>query len=346
MPEPATPDRSDAIPGRTDAAASRRTFLKAAGAGVAGAALATLGTPVPAMGAARGRAPRWSPDPWGRLEAVADGCWALVSTPLAGGAESRRTLCNGGLIAGRDGVMAVEAFASVEGAAWLADEALRLTGMRPTHVVLTHYHGDHVSGGAGYLLGGEVPRLMATRTTRRLMAEQEAALPDDRAEARPLLMPDVVLPDAVLPDAGEHTTVDLGGRVVRLTPRRGHTPSDLVIETDSVIFPGDLIWNGMFPNYMDAIPSELAGHVRALRSQGADLYVSGHGELASTADLDRYIDLLDHVEAAARRAIADGRPLTEAAAEYVVPAALGNWHMFSPRYPAVAFSAWARELTG
>ena len=332
-------------PTGVDVTPSRRNFLITAGAGVAGATLATLALPTAAMGAtipatAAARSTRRAGEPWGRLEPVADGCWALVSTPLAGGAESRRTLCNGGIIAGREGVMAVEAFASMEGAAWLSDEALRLTGMRPTHVVLTHYHGDHVSGGAGYLLGGEAPRLMATRTTRRLMAEQEAALADDRTDARPLLMP-----DTVLPDEGEGTDIDLGGRAVRITPRRGHTPSDLVIRTDSVIFTGDLVWNAMFPNYMDAIPLELSRHVRALRSQRADVYVSGHGALSEAADLDRYIDLLDDVEAAARQALTAGRPLGEAAAEYAVPPSLGDWHLFSPRYPEVAFLAWSRELT-
>ncbi len=332
---------------------SRRAFLRRAGAGVAGAAL--LGVPgpgnalSPSPGPSPSRSPSPSPggrgaagmrpEPWGRLEPVGDGLWAMLSSPLVDHPRARLTLCNGGIIAGRDGVLVVESFASPEGASWLAGEALRLTGLRPTHVVLTHYHGDHVGGGAGFLRGGDAPRYMATGTTRRLMAEQEATLAADRTGARLLLMPDVVLEDA-----GDGVEIDLGGRTVRLTPRRGHTPSDLVVEADDVLYAGDLIWAGMFPNYMDAIPSELTTHVRALRDRRARVYVSGHGALASGADLDRYIDLLDHVEAAARRAIDAGRPLDEAGAEYTVPPALGAWHMFSPRYPEVAFRAWAREL--
>ena len=42
-----------------------------------------------------------------------------------------RTFSNGGLVAGRDGVLAVEGFASEEGSGWLAEEARRLTGRRP-----------------------------------------------------------------------------------------------------------------------------------------------------------------------------------------------------------------------
>jgi glyoxylase-like metal-dependent hydrolase (beta-lactamase superfamily II) len=309
----------------------RRTFLRtaAAAAVLGGATSVHAAAPRPAGARA---------EPWGRLEPVGDRVWAMVSTPLVDHPAARRTLCNGGIVAGREGVLVVEAFASPEGAAWLSDEALRLTGMRPTHVVLTHYHGDHVSGAAGYLLAGSRPEIMATRTTRRLIAEQEAGLPGDRPRARPLLLPDRLL-------AGdEPTELDLGDRSVRIVPRRGHTPSDLVIAVDGISFPGDLVWNGMFPNYMDAIPGELSAHVRALRNEPVARWVSGHGEVAGGADLDRYIDLLDHVEAAARRALETGRPLAEAAADYTVPASLGEWHMFSPRYPEVAFRAWQREL--
>ncbi len=93
-------------------------------------------------------------------------------------------------------------------------------------------------------------------------------------------------------------TIDLGGRTVRLVGRRGHTPSDLVIRAGGVVFAGDLVWNGLFPNYTHAIPPALAEHVRALRDAGADVWVSGHGELTDAADLARYIDLLDHIGAA------------------------------------------------
>ena len=86
-------------------------------------------------------------------------------------------------------------------------------------------------------------------------------------------------------------------------------------------------------------------HVRALRDQQADVYVSGHGELSRADDLARYIDLLEHVEAAARRAIEAGTPMEQAAARYTVPDSLGEWFMFSDRYPELAFRAWERALS-
>lgn len=321
----------------------RRSFLRTAGAlgAAAGAGLflrTTAAATTSRADAPSGGTRRRPAEPWGRLERVAPETWALVSTPRNDHPDARRTLCNGGIVAGRDGVAVIEGFASPAGAAWMAEQAVRLTGRRPTHVVITHFHGDHTGGTAGYVRGPEIPAVLATATTRRLLAEQAAGHDPARREARPLLLPDTVLPD----EADE--VLDLGGRSVRLVGRRGHTPSDLVVHAGGVLFAGDLVWNGLFPNYTHAIPPELGEHVRALRDLDADVYVSGHGGLTRADDLARYIDLLDHVEAAARRAIEAGVPVEEAAADYTVPEGLGEWYMFSDRYPAVAFRAWERAL--
>ena len=74
-----------------------------------------------------------------RIERIADGVWAVISTPLKDGGRHFTTTSNGGIVAGRDGVLVVEGFYTAEGGAWLAEQARRLTGREPTHVVVTHY---------------------------------------------------------------------------------------------------------------------------------------------------------------------------------------------------------------
>jgi glyoxylase-like metal-dependent hydrolase (beta-lactamase superfamily II) len=140
--------------------------------------------------------------------------------------------------------------------------------------------------------------------------------------------------------------VILGSRRVRVSSRRGHTPSDLTIEVDDprVVFCGDLVRNEMLPNYMDAIPTRLADACRDLLADRDAICVPGHGALADYEETRKFLALIDDVGAAARNAFERGVPLAEAGAEYEVPAELGEWFMFSPRYYEVAFGAWYKEL--
>jgi glyoxylase-like metal-dependent hydrolase (beta-lactamase superfamily II) len=144
------------------------------------------------------------------------------------------------------------------------------------------------------------------------------------------------------------TTIDLGNRRVRIVPRSGHTDSDLTLEIDdpSVVFCGDLVWNAMFPNYVDAIPSRLAASVKALRRDRKTTYVPGHGALAREAELDRYVAMLGEVEQAARRAHTQGTSAADAGAAFTLPASLGEWALFNKVFFERAFAAWYRELSG
>lgn len=310
---------------------TRRRFIQRTGSCAAHLGLMAAASPLFSrrLWASQERFPVVASEPWGRLEQVAEGIWALVSTPL----EDRTTLCNGGIIAGRSGVAVIESFASDEGARWMAAQALQLTGKMPTHVILTHYHGDHSGGLRGAADAGD-PEIVSTPVTRDLIEERNSEPPVD------------VLVDARLIAGQRSWEFDLGGRSVHVVPRRGHTDSDLSVQVydPNVVFCGDLVWNGMFPNYVDATPSRLSGAVQMLRAMNAETYVPGHGALADAQEMDRYIDLLDDVEAAARRAVEVGMSAEEAGTAYTIPEALGAWTLFSPTYFARAIGAWMSEL--
>jgi glyoxylase-like metal-dependent hydrolase (beta-lactamase superfamily II) len=275
-------------------------------------------------------------EPFGNLERVADGVWALISTPLSG---DRTTISNGGLIVGRNAVLAIEGFNQPQGAQWLAGKARELTGRWPTHVAVTHYHADHANGVAGYLAGADHPELRATRRTRDLVVERNQPADPARVAA---------LGQAVFIAAEEPSTLDLGGRIARVVPRRGHTESDVSIELDdpSIVFCGDLFWNAMFPNYVDAIPTQLSQSVRALRRTRDTVYVPGHGSLGKAGEYDRYIAMIDEVERGARAAYAKDLSPADGAATFTLPPSLGDWTLFSKAFYERAFNAWYRELKG
>ena len=264
------------------------------------------------------------------MEEVGEGLWALISTPL----EDRTTLSNGGILRGVRETLVVESFASEEGARWMVEQSRELTGRAPDHVVLTHYHGDHTAGLAGY--GDISPNVYVTAATRdRLLAGGRL----EGAQAR-------LLEGALVVEEGAPMEIDLGGRSARVYPRTGHTDSDLTVELEepSIVWCGDLVWNGMFPNYMDATPSKLSHSVRDLRRDRATRYVPGHGPMATPRELDTFIDVLDHIEEAGRRAHERGMSAADAAAEYVFPEAFGEWMLFNPRYHETAIGAWLKEL--
>jgi len=318
---------------------SRREFLARSGSCAAHLALAAAVAP-DALRAAWARTPLGpvvAREPFGNLEQVADGIWALVSTPLGG---DRTTLSNGGIIAGRNGVLAVEGFNQPAGARWLAAKARELTKRWPTHVVVTHYHSDHANGVAGYAAEGATdtrPTVRATERTRELVLQRNQPADAARTEA---LQHAVVLPPT------EPTTLDLGGRVVRIVPRGGHTDSDVSLEVDdpSIVFCGDLVWNAMFPNYVDAVPTRLAASVKALRRDRRTTYVPGHGALAREAEFDRYVAMLGEVEQAARRAHLQGTPAADAGAAFALPPSLGEWTLVNQVFFERAFAAWYKEL--
>jgi glyoxylase-like metal-dependent hydrolase (beta-lactamase superfamily II) len=204
--------------------------------------------------------------------------------------------------------------------------------------VLTHYHADHANGLAGYLEGA-APAIHATRVTEELVLERNQPADPARATA---------LGGAIALDGTSDTTVDLGGRRVRLVPRAGHTASDVSIELDDpgIVFGGDLLWNAFFPNYVDATPTLLARTVSALRRNPDTIYVPGHGSIARRPEFDRYVAMLNEVERATREAHGKGTPAREAAAGYRLPPSLGEWHVFAPAFIERAFEAWYKELAG
>ncbi|MCC7053942.1 MAG: MBL fold metallo-hydrolase [Gemmatimonadaceae bacterium] len=313
---------------------SRRGFLGSCAAHLALAACAPAAAR--AMWIGRARHVTVAAEPWGRLEQVAPGTWALVSDPLSG---DRTTLANGGIIAGRNGVMVVEGLFTSQGARWLSSQARQLTGRWPTHVVLTHYHSDHANGVDGHIATGFPTRVCTTAATRaQVLAKNLPAVESRTAALRDAL---ILAPDAA-------TDIDLGQRRVRIVPRAGHTTSDVSIELDdpSVVFTGDLVWNGMIPNFVDALPTELTRQVRALRRDRRTTYVPGHGPVADSAAIDRYLAVLGEIEVAARAAFRAGTAPADAGRAFRLSPSLGEWALFGPTFHERAFAAWARELGG
>ena len=273
---------------------------------------------------------------WAHIDAVGENIWAVMSTPETG---SFVTLCNGGIIAGRERVLVFEGFGSAEGAAWVAEQARSLTSRAPTDVIVSHKHGDHHAGLGGFGTGIDRPTVWATASTR------DEVLSGNAHEAPEMLESATVL-------AGDRpTTIDLGGRSVVVAPYSGHTASDVIATVDETTFCGDLLWIDMVPNYIHATPIELGRSVDEMLAAQTTMMVPGHGPLPDAGALEEYQLLLDVIETEGRRSFEAGQTPEEAAAGYTPPETLRTWSAFGSLEPDQiagiflgGFLAWHRQL--
>ena len=293
--------------------------------------------------------------PFARVDKIGDGVWSVVSTPLQG---DLTTVSNGGIIAGDDAVLVIEGFQSVEGGAWLRDLCKDLTGRYPTHVVLTHYHPDHSNGLPGYFDGASAPAVISTAGTRDLLIKMYDSLstqPKGNTGLSDVSVPGVapvvgvagIVPATVLNDDTQTATLDLGGKKITMSAHVGHTPSDMSIALDDphVTWCGDLFFNGMFPNYVDAVPIALGKTCKGLLADANTVYIPGHGAVANDAQIKKYLALLETVEEAARAGLKSGKSPKEIAESFEVPQSLGQWFVYDPSLYEIAFTAWQRNIS-
>ncbi len=272
-----------------------------------------------------------STEKWARLEEIAPGIWAVISTAFS--SKDFTTVCNSGIIAGKKGTLVIEGTMSPKGAQWISAQAEKLTGRAPTDLVVSHFHGDHVNGHPGY----PKPRTWVTPSTR-------AAAEKNFIKAKP---PIAKFHDVQALSTTEPTQIDLGGRTVTITPRSGHTASDVTIEISDpqVIWTGDLYFNRIFPNYGDAIPDQLNDFAKHLHDMdNSAIIVPGHGPIADQAAIKVYREFLQEIENASKAAYKTGAPAKEAAKAYQLPKNLDDWLVWSPSNISRAFDAWYRIL--
>lgn len=162
-----------------------------------------------------------------------------------------------------DGVVVTDPI-NTEAALWLRSEIKKLTDQPITHLIYSHSHGDHASGGAAF---GEVPNVIA-------QANAPASI-------------DGVVPSMRIAQA---TTVKVGGKTIELSPLgpgHGNDLMAIVVQPESVGFVVDAVASKRLP-YRDFGRSNVDDWINQVRNVEAlefDIFAGGHGPLGVKEDV-------------------------------------------------------------
>lgn len=288
--------------------------------------MALLALALAAVAAAQAPQP---PVPMFTLHRVAPSVWAAIAGPRS------KAGANAGFVVGRRAILVVDTFENVEAAQQLLAAIHGISPLPIRYVVNTHYHIDHVTGNGVFAAAGAT--IMAQTNVRRWARTDNLKFfgPNPTAAQRAWVA-GITLPEITY-DRG--VNIYLGGIMAEVRYRPGHTGGDSVvtIPAANVVFTGDMLWNHMLPNLIDASTAPLIATLDGfLRDHPRAVFIPGHGEVAHAAEVKAMRDFLAVLRADVGRAEHAGK--TEAALTDEVMAELkpvygdwGLWSYFAPR---------------
>jgi glyoxylase-like metal-dependent hydrolase (beta-lactamase superfamily II) len=254
-----------------------------------------------------------------RPEEVAPGVWMVQGANALGSSANRNFISNAAFVITREGVLVVDALGSPVLAQELVAAIGRITPQPIRHLVVTHYHADHVYGLQVFkALGATVTAhaagqayLHSEAATQRLQASREELSPWVDANTRLVAAERWV---------NEPLQFSLGGVEVHLLPAGpAHTPEDLVVwlPQQGVLIAGDLVFRGRLPFVGQADSRRWVQALDRLIAFKPRLIVPGHGPASTSAESDLLLtrDYLQYLRQAMGEAARNLEPFEEAYAK-------------------------------
>ena len=248
--------------------------------------------------------------------AVAPGVWMVQGLSALGSSANRNFISNAGFVVTSAGVVVIDALGSPELARELRAEIARATPLPVTHVVVTHYHADHIYGlqvfkdeGASVVAHRQALLYLNSDTAQqRLVASREELFPWVDENTR------LVPADRWIEGPA---TLQVGDTTLELQPvGPSHTPEDLAVwlPQRQVLFAGDLVFRGRIPFVGQADSAHWVQALDTLLGFDARVVVPGHGPVSASvrADLELTRDYLLHLRRTMGEAARNMDPFDEA----------------------------------
>ena len=247
---------------------------------------------------------------------VAPSAWYVEGVSALGSSANQNFISNAAFVVTPAGVVVIDALGSPALAERLLAEIRKVTPKPVTHVIVTHYHADHIYGLQAFKARGA--RIIAHGAARQYMNSETARL---RLEVSRVELAPWVDEDTRLVEADEWLDGDrmltIGGvdfqiRIVGPS----HTPEDLVVylPSEKVLFAGDLVFRSRIPYVGQADSRHWILALEKLLAFNATVIVPGHGPLSYKARKDMQLtrDYLVYLRASMGKAAANLEPFDEA----------------------------------
>jgi glyoxylase-like metal-dependent hydrolase (beta-lactamase superfamily II) len=247
---------------------------------------------------------------------VSPSAWFVQGDAALGTPANRNFISNAGFVVTPAGVVVIDALGSPAAAQRLLAAIRAITAVPVTHVIVTHYHADHIYGLQVFKAAGA--RIVAHAGARDYLGSDTARirLQTSREEMAPWVNDETRLVEADEWISGDRELL-LGG--VRIAIRHlgpAHTPEDLAVHLpqQKVLYAGDLVFRGRIPFVGQADSRRWIAALDSLLQLEPGVIVPGHGPHTTQGrdDLQLTRDYLQYLRDAMGRAARNLDPFEEA----------------------------------
>jgi glyoxylase-like metal-dependent hydrolase (beta-lactamase superfamily II) len=243
-----------------------------------------------------------------------------------GSPRNANFISNAGFVVTDSSVVVIDALGSPALAQQLLVEIRRITDKPVSHVILTHYHADHIYGLQALKAAGAT--ILAQRKGLAYLNSDTARqrLEASRTDLAPWIDAQTHFVSADRWLDGD-TDLDIGGMRFELRAvGPAHTPEDMVIylPSEHVLYAGDVVFRGRVPYVGQADSRHWIAALDQLLGVGAQVIVPGHGPRSTDAkkDLTLTRDYIAYLRQAMGEAARNLEPFDEAYARV-------DWSPFS-----------------
>lgn len=247
---------------------------------------------------------------------VSPSSWYVEGVSALGSSQNQNFISNAAFVVTPAGVVVIDALGSPALAERLVAEIRKITPKPITHVIVTHYHADHIYGLQTFKALGA--RIVAHRAAKVYLNSETARLrlQASREELAPWVDEDTRLVEADEWIGGDHT-LTVGGVEFQLRiVGPSHTPEDLVVylPSEKVLFAGDLVFRSRIPYVGQADSRQWILALERLLTFDATVVVPGHGPLSHEARKDMQLthDYLLYLRESMGKAAANLEPFDDA----------------------------------